>query len=207
MVPPPASTKRGHIALAGPVDARQVEVDDAIPFVGGEGLDGADRRNRGVVHEDVDAAQRLPRALRHGGDGSVVSDVGGDADRRSSLGADRVRVALRTGTIEIGNRDGRAFGREALGGRGADARGATGHQRPFACQTHWRLPPGPPSPTAARWRAPRPPRACGAWPTPHRRPRTGSSRGDASGTIIRLRTPLRFPSKVQCLGRRSVLTG
>ena len=136
--PAPGFYEAGPYGPAGPVDARQVEVDDAIPFVGGEGLDGADGRNRRVVDEDVDASQRLPRALRHGGDGGVVSDVGDEADRRSSLGTDRGRVALRAGAVEIGNRDGRALRREALCGRGPNARSSAGHQRAFACQTHRR---------------------------------------------------------------------
>ena len=124
---------------AGPIDARKIDVEHAIPFVGGEGLDGAHRRNRGVVHENVDASKRLPGAIHHGGDGLDVSDVGGQADRRSSLGADCFRVLVRAGAVQIGNRDGCAFYREALSDRSADARGTAGHQRALACQAHQRV--------------------------------------------------------------------
>ena len=124
---------------AGPIDARKVDVEHTVPLVGGEGFDGADHRNRGVVHEDVEAVQRLPGAVHHGGDGVVVSHVGSEPDRRSSLGADCGRVLVRAGAVQIGNRDGRAFCREALGCRGADARGSAGHQHALACQAHQRL--------------------------------------------------------------------
>ena len=139
IVPPPAATKRGHTARQVPIDARKVDVEHTIPFVGGEGLDGAHRRNRGVVHDNVDASKRLPGAIHHGGDGLDVSDVGGQADRRSSLGADCFRVLVRAGAVQIGNRDGCAFCREALSDRSADARGTAGHQRALACQAHQRV--------------------------------------------------------------------
>ena len=139
IVPPPAATKRGPYRPAGPIDARKVDVEHTIPFVSGEGLDGAHRRNRGVVHDNVDASKRLPGAIHHGGDGLDVSDVGGQADRRSSLGADCFRVLVRAGAVQIGNRDGCAFCREALSGRSAYARGTAGHQRALACQAHQRV--------------------------------------------------------------------
>ncbi len=60
----------------------------AIPLVGGQRLDGADGGNRGVVHEDVDAPERLPCAIHHGGDGLFVAHVGCDAERPSAPVAD-----------------------------------------------------------------------------------------------------------------------
>ena len=81
----------------------------------------------GVVHDQVEPAEREHGRVDHRLDGVLVGHVGRDADRHVRA-ADLGGGGLRLPEIEVGDHDAGALGREPLGGRLADAAGGAGHQ-------------------------------------------------------------------------------
>ena len=88
---------------------------DAVPLVhveGGERYRRNVRAERGVVDEDVEAAEGFERAGDHGGDRCVVGDVDAQRVRAPARGTDR--LCDRFAVLEIGNHDAGAGGAERL---------------------------------------------------------------------------------------------
>jgi hypothetical protein len=102
----------------------------------GDGLDGGELVDAGVVDEDVEAAVvldgRVDDALGfRGGLGDVAAHGDGLAAGRGDGGDNGVRAGLAGGVVDD---DGCAFRGERLGDGGSDALGCAGDDCDFACE-------------------------------------------------------------------------
>ena len=123
----------GHDCLCAEQGSSEVDVDDAVPLFGGHVREAETwevGHDRGVVHQDVSAAERFGRGGSHclGRFGS--GDVDGDADRaRPAVGCELLSGTLRGLRVDIGEHDRGADLDEGLAVDRADATGAAGDDR------------------------------------------------------------------------------
>ena len=121
--------------LRGEQEAEDVDVEHLVEVFFGDGLDGRELVDAGVVDEDVEAAEVLDGgvddALGLGGLGDVAADGDGLAAGGGDGGDDGVGAGLAGGVVDD---DGGAFGGERFGDGGADALGCAGDDCDFACE-------------------------------------------------------------------------
>ena len=128
--------------LRGEQKAEDVDVEDLVELLFGDGLDGGELVDAGVVDENVETAEvldgRVDDALGFGGLGDVAADGDGLATGGGDGGDDGFGAGLAGGVVDD---DGCAFGGERLGDGGADTLGCAGDDCDFACElAHIRIP-------------------------------------------------------------------
>src|SRR4029077_18088848 len=101
----------------------------------GEGIDGEELVNAGVVHEDVEVAEVLDgcvhEALSLGGLRDIATDGDGFATGGGDGGDHSIRTSLAGGVVDD---DGGAFGGERFGDGGSDTLGCAGDDCDFTCE-------------------------------------------------------------------------
>ena len=137
---PPAPALRHHLpghGLQREQQALHVDGKDGVVAFLGDLEDGGEIEGRGVVDEDIDAADQPDGFADEMVDRGHVGDLERDRD-----GAVAELVGQRAGlrSQPVGDDDPRAFGGIAPADGGADAAGAAGHDRHLVPELHAVLP-------------------------------------------------------------------
>ena len=137
IAPPPAASMKGSADARGAHRRHQVDGDARLPT----GLVVARAEARGVVDEDVDAAERCRRGRDVTGNGRAVGEVASKGMRGGAktgeLGARRLERLL----APRADRHGSTRLREAEGNAAPDAAAAAGDDHALACEIErqWHL--------------------------------------------------------------------
>ena len=109
--------------------APEVDVDHPVPLVDRDVAEPVLREvphDRGVVDEDVDAAERVDRGARHGLRRREIPHVDGHADHAGAVGLQRVGGLGGGALVDVGEHHGGAGFAECTPVGHADAAGTTG---------------------------------------------------------------------------------
>jgi len=129
---PAIEAMRDHLArhpLQAEEDALAIDAHDAIPVLFGEIHDVGAPRDAGVVHEDVDLAERVHGAAGHRVDALEVPDVGAERQRLAPERADAVGGGLGGRLLEVDGDDMGAGVSQRQRRRAADAACGAGDHR------------------------------------------------------------------------------
>ena len=110
-------------------DAPHVDVEHPTPIIERLVLDQVEGGDARVVAQHVDPPEPIERHLRQSFDGCRIGDVDGHGERVGTVAAQTFGDRLGFATVEVGEHDRGARGRECLGERAADATGGAGHHR------------------------------------------------------------------------------
>jgi hypothetical protein len=118
--------------LGGEQETEYVYVEDLVEVRFGDGLNGGEFVNAGVVDEDIQAAESFDgcfdELLRIGGLGDIATDCDGFASVGGYGGDYDVRASFAGGVVD---HHGGAFGGERFGDGGSDTLGCAGDDCDF----------------------------------------------------------------------------
>ena len=131
-----------HHRLAGQEHGLGIDGEGAIPvfFRVVRERHAGRRRHARVVHQNVDLAQRIARAIDHGLDVGGAGHVGLQRERLAPQRLDLLGHLLGVERLDVGNGDVGAFARHREDDAAPDAASSTRHDRHLAGEPH-ALPP------------------------------------------------------------------
>src|SRR5690606_8812284 len=107
--------------------AHQVDAQDPVPVLERDLADLAGHGDAGVVHEEVDAAERAPDRLRHRLDVGDLTDVDAHRHRATAGGFDEARRLLGALEVDVGDEHPAAALGQGEADGAAEAAAAAGH--------------------------------------------------------------------------------
>ena len=130
-----AFTEVFHGSLRGEQETEDVHVEDLVVVLFGEGIDGEELLDAGVVDEDVEVAEVLDGCVDEALSLSGLRDIATDGDGFATGGCDGgdhiVRTSLAGGVVDD---DGGALRGERFGDGGSDTLGCAGDDCDFTCE-------------------------------------------------------------------------